>query len=186
MRIERVRLTPPPDAEEQLGYWVAAMDDIREELKRSLKGISENELIWQPNPEINSIGTLLLHLAHTESWWIEEMIAGKSLSAEFKKQSLFDEFGAGKTSPPAPHHPYQWYFERLDKARTRTRKTLLKLKDLNLNDIRYHEEGFERIEFSVRWILYHLVEHEAYHRGQITQLRRLYTHLTTTPSDSND
>ncbi len=178
MRIERVRLTAPPDADSQLGYWIAAMDDVREDLKKSLKGkLPEAELVWQPYPNVNSIGILILHIAHTEAWWIEEMIAGRQLSDEFKKTYLFSEYGPGRPTPKAPFNPHQWYTEKLDKIRTRTRKFWLKYKDHDLDTIRYQEEGFERIEFSIRWILYHLVEHEAHHRGQIIVLRKIYKNL---------
>ena len=174
MRIERVKLTPPPDVESQLGYWVASMDDIRENLKREVKGSTEDELCWQPFPEGDTMGNILLHIAHSESYWIEKMIARKEPSFEIKKELLINEFGPNQTGISTPRQPYQWYFEKLDKTRTRARKTLLKLKDLNLDDIRYQEEGFERIEFSVRWILYHLVEQEAYFRGQIVMIRSFY------------
>ncbi|OQY30435.1 MAG: hypothetical protein B6244_00785 [Candidatus Cloacimonetes bacterium 4572_55] len=168
---------PPPDADLQLGYWIASMDDVREDLKQSLKGrISEKELVWQSYQGGSSIGVLLLHIAHTEAWWIEEMIAGGRLSDSFKKDYLFKEFGPGKPAPPAPRKPYQWYFEKMDKVRTRTRKILLKHRDDDLDTIRYQEEGYERIEFSIRWIFYHLIEHEAHHRGQILMLRNLFRH----------
>lgn len=175
MRIERVRLTAPPDAEPQLGYWIAAMDDVREDLKRSIKNkMTDDELVWQPFPGANSIGVLILHIAHTEAWWLEEMVASRPLKDDFKKTYLFNEYGPGKPAPKAPNKPYQWYLERLDKVRTRTRKLLLKYHDKDLDTIRYQEEGFERIEFSIRWILYHLVEHEAHHRGQINMIRSWY------------
>ncbi len=183
MKIERVRLTAPPDADPQLGYWVAAMDDVREDLKRSVKEkTSEDELTWQPYPGANSIGVLLLHIAHTEAWWIEEMIANKPLSEEYKRTYLFNLYGPGRPAPTALRKPYQWYLEKLDKARTRTRKILLKFKDHDLDTIRFQEEGFERIEFSIRWILYHLVEHEAHHRGQIIHLRNVHRHLIQPPA----
>ncbi len=184
MRIERVRLTPPPDADPQLGYWVAAMDDVREDLKRSLKiKLTEDEIAWQPYTGANSIGIQILQIAHTEAWWIKEMIGSRPLSDDFKKTYLFSEFAPGRPAPNAPGKPYQWYMEKMDKVRTRTRKLLLKYRDDDLDTIRYQEEGFERIEFSIRWILYHLVEHEAHHRGQIYMLRKLYEQLNEPPAD---
>ena len=50
---------------------------------------------------------------------------------------------------------------------------LAEFKDSDLERIFSIERGGEAHERSLRWILHHLIDHEAQHKGQILMLKRL-------------
>ena len=53
-------------------------------------------------------------------------------------------------------------------------EVLAKLQDHDLGRLfGYENREGERIEKSLRWILHHLIDHEAQHKGQILMLKRL-------------
>nr|HWA83734.1 hypothetical protein [Fimbriimonadaceae bacterium] len=71
--------------------------------------------------------------------------------------------------PTPPREPLSWYFEIADKIRTRTLETLSTIDD---PDRAIRREGWTDA-LNVRWIVNHVVGHEAYHGGQIVFLSLL-------------
>jgi len=57
--------------------------------------------------------------------------------------------------------------------REETRDFLASLDDGALENVYRHTRGDTTIEPNLRWILHHLVDHEAQHKGQILMLKRL-------------
>jgi uncharacterized damage-inducible protein DinB len=47
------------------------------------------------------------------------------------------------------------------------------LKDAELDRVYRMERGGEVFEANLRWVLHHLADHEAQHKGQISMLKRL-------------
>jgi hypothetical protein len=70
--------------------------------------------------------------------------------------------------PAPPRRPISWYFELHDRIRART---LESIKQWPAADATREHNGRPR---SMRWVLGHVIQHEAYHGGQAVLLNRLW------------
>jgi len=59
------------------------------------------------------------------------------------------------------------------KVRNQTRDLLFTYNDKDLERTIHYERHDKPTEHNLRWILHHLVDHEAQHKGQILMLKRL-------------
>jgi len=67
----------------------------------------------------------------------------------------------------------EFCLNEIKKIREQTHRTLAEFKDSDLERIFSIERRGETHERSLRWILHHLIDHEAQHKGQILMLKRL-------------
>jgi len=153
------------DLSPKIGLIYSMLEENRKKTKRLVLGMKSEHLVWQPDPHANTIGTLLLHIAEAELNWMQKEIAGKPLTQEQKEEFRYDIYGSAGHKQIESHH-LDFFLRKLDRVRAYTRKVLGRLKDSDLATV--HREGKERITNG--WILYHLIEHEASHFGQIANL----------------
>lgn len=139
--------------------------------KKYIAGMTEPQLSWYPNERVESVGTLLLHIAAVEMSWIQEDIMRKRMPNEW-----IIAFPIRFNIPQVTGRPLEHFLEKLDTVRAGTRQTLATLTDeeldrqvTSLDDA----DNPDAEKYSIEWILYHLIEHEAHHRGQIAQMKRL-------------
>jgi uncharacterized damage-inducible protein DinB len=133
--------------------------------RRELGRVAARNLVWQPFPNGHSIGALLLHMADVEAFWLHEVAGQQPLSEELKETVLSDETQQYYVLwPRPPQRPLAWYFAQQGGIRARTREIVCELDDAGLPC------RFGRQEFTLRWLLHHVLTHEAYHGGQAVLL----------------
>jgi uncharacterized damage-inducible protein DinB len=166
---------PVPGFARGIGRYVAQLTETRGNLLREVANLSPEQLSWYPNDETESIGTQLLHVAAIEWSWIFQDIFGRP-DEEFDgwAEALPIRVGA----PQVTGKPLAYFTERLDRVRGQILDALRELSDDDLSRLVGEaplSEGEERRArlYSIDWILFHLVEHEAHHVGQVELLRRL-------------
>ncbi|HWR81731.1 MAG TPA: DinB family protein [Candidatus Deferrimicrobium sp.] len=156
----------------RIGTYLAMLDDVRRRTKRYVEGLSAEQLSWHPQPNVESIGTLLLHIAATEFSYIQEDIIRRPMGEEWLIAYPI-RFGR----PQVTGEQLPFYLRRLDDVREETCKLLLGFSDDDLNRLISPLDPGDStsgpVEYSIEWILYHLVEHEAHHKGQIAVMKRL-------------
>lgn len=64
---------------EWLAHVVSALDQTRAYIEKVTAGVTEEDLWWRPDPDMNSMANLLLHLASTEHQWIGNKVGGNPL-----------------------------------------------------------------------------------------------------------
>jgi uncharacterized damage-inducible protein DinB len=161
---EFVKLTP------RIATWYSIMQEMRERLLRIIKDLTQEELDYTSSERrIETIGTLLLHIAEVEWGWIFGDIDGQEKEMEEIKHAfaLRPEVDA----PQLKGQKLQFYIDKLNETRQEVYQRLAKFEDEDLDKI-VESEGDK---YSIEWILFHLIEHEAMHVGQILLLKRLYS-----------
>jgi len=155
-----------------IGRSLALLEDVRLRLKLYINGLTTDQLSWHPQPNVESIGTLLLHLAAIEHSYIQEDILRKPMGEEWKIAFPI-RFGI----PQVSGEPLAFYEHKLDEVRAATRAVLADLTDRDLQRVVEPldpgDPDADPVEYSIEWILYHLAEHEAHHKGQIAVMKRL-------------
>jgi uncharacterized damage-inducible protein DinB len=168
---------PVPGFAPGIGRYVAQLTEIRGNLLREVANLSPEQLAWHPNEEMESIGTQLLHVAAIEWSWIFQDIFGRP-DEEYDgwEEALPIRVGA----PQVCGQPLAYFTEKLAAVRAQALEALRGLADDDLARLVGEappsdgEEPRARL-YTIDWILFHIVEHEAHHIGQVELLRRLLT-----------
>jgi uncharacterized damage-inducible protein DinB len=133
------------------------LGEYMDKIERAVATLAQEQVWWRPNEDSNSLGNLLLHLAGNLSQWV---LAG--LGGESYERRRAAEFAAREGAPPeellAPLRAVVGrcvaLSERLDDAALAARHEI---------------QGYRRDGFGV---LFHAVEHMAYHTGQIVLIAK--------------
>ena len=173
MSIESQSLKPVEGVAEQIGYYISGLREVREQLRDVVADLTVEETSAKLMPSTHSIGQLILHCGEAEWWWIHSVVSERPIDREEAKQKahwdvLMDENFA--------EHGYTAEFcvSEIDQISDWSLEVLAKLQDHDLGRLfGYENREGERIEKSLRWILHHLIDHEAQHKGQILMLKRL-------------
>ena len=127
-------------------------------IRRSLEGLSPEDIWWRPNEESNSIGNLTLHLAGNARQWV---VAGIGAAQDVReRQEEFDR-RSGLTAEELLYH--------LQEALREVDEVLARLSEHDLSEDRI----IQGLPVTILQALFHVVEHFSMHTGQIIYLSKL-------------
>ncbi|GAQ19034.1 damage-inducible protein DinB [Oceanobacillus picturae] len=160
-------VSPLPGYEEEIGRLLWCLEDVRQTLITELNGISLRTLDAKID-ERQTIGSLLYHIALIEADWLYVEVLGTEWDQEIR--SLFqeeDRFENGSLTH-IEGQTLDEHFDRLSKVRE---VFLSHFRSMDLTVWR-KPRVLEHYDVTPEWVVYHLIEHESHHRGQIFQLLR--------------
>ena len=152
----------------QIARLVSMMNYVRSSTLQAVAGLGMHELDYLHDPQSNSIGTLLSHIAAAEVGYQAATFDGRDLTAEEKQQ-----WGAAldlgeRARDEIRGYELDHYLGRLEQVRAKT------LAELGGRDDQWLEEqtslgSGQRVYNYFKW--FHVIGHEINHRGQIRWLR---------------
>jgi uncharacterized damage-inducible protein DinB len=154
------------------------LEDIRKNTLKGITGLTKEQLFAEPVPGEFPIGAYLMHLAEVDLGWLKVM-DGKEPEPELAKRAYDCKwFDAGKDfDPPKEMIEVQEYLDVMEKCRENVISYIKTVDDEELDKkftVTRHFEGKEfKREYTRKWIIYHLIEHEAHTRGQMFLLIRM-------------
>lgn len=156
-----------PGYEAEIGRWIWCLEDVRHHLITKLSGISQ-ELLDRKLEDRHSIGTLLYHIAFVEAGWLfGEVLETEEWDPEISSLFPVESWTNGKLN--------HFEGESIDEHFTRLKKVrevfLSVFKSMTIEDWR-KARVLEEYDVTPEWVVYHLIEHESNHRGQIFQMLR--------------
>ncbi len=162
----------------QVGRYVAQLAEVRRDLHDQLAGLTQAQLDWHPDAQTESIGTLLLHLDAVEWSWMHQDISGAPDEAYLGSWDEAMPIRAGV--PQMRGRPLERYVDQLGATRGETLRLLAGFTDADLprlvGEAPPPPEREARSElYTIDWIIWHVIEHEATHVGQVELLKRLQT-----------
>jgi uncharacterized damage-inducible protein DinB len=166
---ERLIIEPLPGYEPEIGLLLAVMDEGRQRTKQALAGLSEGALNATPGPGGNSIGTILYHLAAIEADWLYSEILEQPFppdAAALFPRNVRDDEGRLTTIET---EDLDSLIARLDAVRVLLRDGL---RGMSLQEFR-RVRVLPDYDVTPDYVLHHLMQHEAEHRGEIAMLRVL-------------
>jgi uncharacterized damage-inducible protein DinB len=169
---ERRVLSPPDNLPRELGFYFAGMEEVREQLRDAVTALSGDSFNRPAFPGAHSIGALVMHIGEAEWWWMQCNVAGHKLTDEDRKAPFWDVLDEPDSFLSHSYNP-EFCLKTIEKIRNQTRELLLSLNDDDLERIFSYQRRGATHEQSLRWILHHLIDHEAQHKGQILMLKRL-------------
>jgi uncharacterized damage-inducible protein DinB len=166
-----VSIADPGDPIVARALWI--LMEARRRTLRALSGLPDTALEWAPPTETHTIGTLLYHIAATEMEWIcLDLLGGRSVAGALAP--LFDR-GVREVDGrlvPIRGETVGAHLQRLAMMRAFTLDALGSTDDRAF--CRPRPMALEARTVTPEWLVYHLAQHEAEHRGQIIQLRRAW------------
>jgi len=172
--------TPPGFRSVQVARFLWQMDEQRRALLADTRGLEPADLEWQPAPGMNTIGMLLAHISYAEIHLSQVGLLGEA-AGHTRDVIGITEAEEGLPLPPGgppsaalAGRPLEFFDDLLAGARAHTRRVAVNLTDADLDRVvtRDRPDGTQRV-FNVGWVLYHILEHEAGHHGQINLLRHM-------------
>ena len=165
------------------------LDDLTRRVIEATLDMTPEALGWQMAPGVNTVGMLIAHIAVAETHITAVGIEGRADSdvPGVIGISMDDD---GLPLPPGGRPPealrgrdVAFFHGLIEKARAHTRRAAAALTEADLARVieRPRPDGGLRL-LNVEWSLYHLVEHQAGHLGQILLLRHAARTLPATAS----
>ena len=172
----------------QVALFLAELDDQNRRISEDARDITAAELEWQSAPGMNSIGMLLAHIAIVEVFWTKiGLVTGGDIDLKRVREEIASVLGIGmdgdgmpleKDGPPPQSlagRDREFYEQLLRTARAFTYHNTTNLSDAELDrSSSITRKDGSKGTYTVRWVLYHLLEHEAAHYGQISLIRHQY------------
>ena len=168
-----ISLTKVHELSPALSVWVAQLQQVRGRLLDVVKAMDKDILDFTPDErKIETIGTLCLHIAAVEWSWIFEDIYGKEMNFEEWKYAF--PLRSSVNVPQLRGKEKMFYIDVLDKVRKEVMQKIIKWTDADLaRRVGMTRASEIEAQYTIEWILFHIIEHETLHIGQINLLRRL-------------
>lgn len=126
-------------------------DEVRANLFRALDLLKDDQLDFVPREGLWSLGKVARHIANAEEGWFRYVIAR--------------EHDQWPTAYPAADYP------TVESVKTLLSdvhaRTLAYLDTMSLDDLEKTITAPSGDEFSLYWIIWHVIDHELHHRGEI-------------------
>jgi hypothetical protein len=155
----------------QIGTMVSMMAFMRQQVLRSVKGMSVKDLDFLLDEKANRIGALLLHLVAVEKFYqlntFEGVGNGKMPEAWKEQWGAAMELGDGGRKV-IQGHELDYYLNALNETREKTLAEFRKRDDAWLMSVD-KAWGWGPTNNYCKW--FHVTEHEANHNGQIKLLK---------------
>lgn len=170
--MKRKVLSPHPGLSTGIGYYLSGMEEVRSQVIEAVKEIPDQSIGKPAFLGAHSIGGLVLHIGEAEWFWMQMVVTAHELTDEDKKAPFWDVLDDVEIVARSGFTT-QFCLQEVDKIRNQTRDVLFSYNDKDLERIISFDRHGETTEYNLRWILHHLIDHEAQHKGQILMLKRL-------------
>lgn len=154
----------------QIGTLVTMLNYNRATIISLVKNLKVDQLDFLLDPQANTIGGLLMHLAATEYFYQRNSFEGKQeLSTEEQKTwgPAMELGDLGRKEIKGKEVSY--YLDILEKGRKKTLEEFKKKDDKWL--LAVDPVWSEKEKLNTYWKWFHVCEHESNHRGQISFLK---------------
>ena len=170
--MRRRLITSYPGLATGIGYYLSGMEEVRGQLNAAVKTIPD-DLIGKPAfLGAHSIGGLVLHIGEAEWFWMKMVVSGQELTEEVKNAPYWDILD-DLERVARNGYTAEFCLSEIERIRNQTRDVLFSYNDKDLERIITFERKGQATEYNLRYILHHLIDHEAQHKGQIFMLKRL-------------
>ena len=166
---DQLLITPSAAYDPVVARWLWLLNDNRQRTLDVVAGIAESALDWRPDEEANSIGTLLYHILAIElDWLYVEILERPDYGAAVATLLPYDVRDPAGRLTAVEGESLANHLARMAASR---QQVLTELRSLTAADF-YRVRQLDAYDVTPEWVLYHLLEHEAGHRGEIGELRR--------------
>ncbi len=148
----------------KIGLMVYMLEDLKDRITQQVKDLDQSQIDFLYDADANSIGSLIMHLVSTESYYQTATFKGRDWTEDERTR-----FGiAGELNKEVKNilkgKPIKYYLDLWDEVREET------LKELKTKDDAWFASNIEE-GINYHYIWYHVMEHSANHMGQIATIK---------------
>jgi uncharacterized damage-inducible protein DinB len=155
----------------QIGTFVSMLNWMRNSVLRATENLTQQELDYLHDSKSNTIGALLLHLAATEVVYQDLTFNNLKDFSDTNKKKWGVPMNLGEEGrKQIKGNDLEYYLTALKEVREKTLAELKKRDDKWFAEIDPSFFGNQPTNNYCKW--FHVCEHEANHRGQITLIRK--------------
>jgi uncharacterized damage-inducible protein DinB len=171
MRIQEIK--PLPGYEPLGGTKLWGFENSRQRTLRTLEGFELNLLDWLPSWGGNTISALLYHLAAIEvDWLFTDILEKDEFPLEIDELFPYDVRDQDGNLTTVPGISLRAHQQRLAAMREYFMDAMLDITDDEFRRAR----SFPDYLVTPQWVIHHLMQHEAEHRGEIMMIQEAYDH----------
>jgi uncharacterized damage-inducible protein DinB len=168
MRQRRVNVVYPAlSGEPAIGPWLWALQDARMRTMEELVSVGDAECDWSPPDGDISIGSMLYHIAAIEADWLYAEVLEQPFPPEVEQLFPYPIRDAAGQLTHVNGISFQAHVQRLETVRHLLMGVFQRM---NLAEFR-RVRALPDYDVTPEWVLHHLMQHEAEHRGQIGATR---------------
>ena len=147
-----------------IGMMVYMLEDLKDRITEQVKDLDQSQTDFLYDADANSIGSLIMHLVSTESYYQTATLKGREWTAEeLKKFGIAGEINE-EVKSILKGKPIKFYLDLWDEVRRNS------LKGLKTKDDAWFASNLEE-GINYQYIWYHVMEHSAAHMGQIATIK---------------
>jgi uncharacterized damage-inducible protein DinB len=154
-----------------VGRYLTMLDDCRTLTLETIKSMRYDLLYWRRSQFDSNISDLLYHIALVEADWLYVDVLESTIPAELDKHLAYEDRDAQGRLVHIGTEELEASVDRMRKVRASLNHAY---SSMDMAEFRRLRKSARR-EVSPEWVLHHLLQHEAEHRGQINLLKRLGT-----------
>jgi uncharacterized damage-inducible protein DinB len=151
----------------EIGRWLWTLEDTRRRTLQTIDGIGQPMLDELPAGHDSTIGTILYHIALIEASWLYDDVLVTAAPAEIEALFPHDHRDADGRLTQVYGMSLAEHLERMERVRN---MLLQAYRQMTLEDFR-RSRSLPDYNVTPEWVLHHLMQHEAEHRGQIGAIR---------------
>ncbi len=151
--------------------FLTMLADCRTTTMESIKSLRFDLLYWRRNDFDSNISDLLYHIAYVEADWLYRNVLEKKIPQDLTQHLSYRDRDNGGRLVHIGEEELESSLGRLDGVRRSLNDTYASMDMAEFRRLRHSEDQ----DVSPEWVLHHLIQHEAEHRGQINLLKRLGT-----------
>jgi uncharacterized damage-inducible protein DinB len=171
---ERERLILEPNGKDpEVGRWLAALEDGRRDTLRELERVTATMIDRRPDGPLDSIGTLLYHIALVEADWVATDILGLDEPPELVALLPWSDRQPDGHLTTVVGASLDEHLTRLAGVRAFALERLRLMSAAEFHRVR----SMSDYDTAPDWVIHHLLQHEAEHRSLLAWIR------DTTPID---
>lgn len=165
---ERTNVLLPDEANEpQIGLWLGALHDARLRTLEAIEGAAQADLDADHPDTQNSIGTLLYHIAAIETDWLYAEVLTTDFPPDVIGLFPYDVRNDSGRLTPVRGVSLDDHLDRLHAVRELVRATF---GTMTIEDF-FRVRELPQYDVTPAWVVHHLLQHEAEHRGDIGVIR---------------
>jgi uncharacterized damage-inducible protein DinB len=125
---------------------------VRDELFDTMDKFSEAELLYKPFPSSWTVGEIMLHIVDTEDGWIRYVVTREL--KKWPKQYTIENYPTIKEIKSALEAVHLYTLQYLESQQDEDPSRLIATPSGE--------------DISLLWIVWHVIEHEIHHRGELS------------------
>jgi uncharacterized damage-inducible protein DinB len=149
--------------------YLTMLADCRHLTIEAIKSMRLDLLYWRRNDFDSNISDLLYHIALVEADWLYTEVREEAIPRELSPQLGYDDRDKQGRLVHIGEEELESSLLRLDTVRRKLNETFA---PMDMDEFR-RLRRLPKYDVSPEWVLHHLLQHEAEHRGQINLLKRL-------------